>query len=155
MALGSAAVSTAVAVGVLSGGAAQAATSGGDGDPSGCASPVTYASTPIYGSRGSLAGVKLGELQLRWSWSCYANWSRVVLYGNTNRSSVTVEQVVQVEGRSTSESDFQVATFAQGATRWTPYLRVASSASVTCAQAWVSSDFGTQNFHTNGARVCA
>ena len=127
---------------------------GGNGDPQTCASPITVATAGIYGSRGNLIGKKIGELQLRWSWSCYGNWARVVLYGGNYPNSVTVEQVVSSEGRSAGANDV-VVPGGGGATAWTPYLRLANSQSTACVQVWASSDFGTLNFHTNGAKVCA
>lgn len=152
-----AAVTAILAVGtvILMGAApAQASDFGGDGNPAGCASPITVAVAPIYGSRAHLSGLKIGELQLRWSWSCHGNWSRVVLYGGMYSSPVTVEQIVESEGRRAGANDY-VSTGSAGTSAWSPYIRLANSQSTACAQAWLSSDFGTLNFHTNGARICA
>ncbi len=149
------AVAIAGLVAVVGATPAQASSFGGNGDPSGCANPINVATAPIYGSRGYLAGKKIGELQLRWSWSCYGNWSRVVMYGGMYSSPVTVEQIVESEGRRAGSTDFGVRTGTAGTTAWSPYLRLANSQSRACVQVWLSSDFGTLNFHTNGARVCA
>jgi hypothetical protein len=143
------------AVIVMGAAPAQASSFGGDGDPSGCSSPSTVATTSIYGSRGNLSGKKIGELQLRWSWSCYGNWSRVVMYGGMYSSPVTVEQIVESEGRRAGSTDDGVRTGSGGTSAWSPYIRLANSQSTACVQAWLSSDFDTLNFHTNGARVCA
>lgn len=134
---------------------AQASSFGGDGDPSGCASPITVATAGVYGSRGHLAGLQIGQLQLRWSWSCHGNWSRVIMYGGMYASPVTVEQTVESEGRRAGSTDFNVRTGSGGTSAWSPYLRLANSQSTACVQVWLSSDFDTLNFHTNGARVCA
>ncbi len=153
-----AAVTAILAVGtvILMGAApARASGYGGDGDPSGCSSPITVATAPIYGSRAHLAGLQIGEVQLRWSWSCHGNWSRVVMYGGMYSSPVTVEQIVESEGRRAGDTDFGVYTGSGGTSAWSPYLRLANSQSTACVQAWLSSDFDTLNFHTNGARVCA
>jgi len=127
---------------------------GGDGDSATCDSPFTVVSKPIYGSRGNLIGKKIAELQMRWSWSCHGNWSRVVLDGGNYPDMVTVEQVVESEGKNARSVD-SVTPGSGGATAWTRYVRLANSESYACVQAWLSSDFGTPNFHTNGARVCA
>lgn len=150
-------VSGAIAVGLvlMSATPAQASSFGGNGDPATCKNPVTVASTPIYASRSYLAGKQIGQLQIRWSWSCYGNWSRVVLYGGMYSSPVTVEQIVESEGRRAGSTDFSVRTGSAGTTAWTPYLRLANSRSTACVQVWLSSDFGTLNFHTNGARICS
>ncbi|NGY65354.1 hypothetical protein G7043_41320 [Lentzea sp. NEAU-D13] len=133
---------------------AQASDWGGDGDSATCDSPFTVVSTPIYGTRGNLIGKKIAELQMRWSWSCYGNWSRVVLDGGNYPDTVTVEQRVESEGKSAGALDW-VTPGSTGATAWIRYVRLANSQSPACVQAWLSSDFGTPNFHTNGARVCA
>ncbi|MEU4568967.1 hypothetical protein [Micromonospora sp. NPDC023956] len=99
--------------------------------------------------------MKIGELQLRWSWSCHGNWSRVLMYGGMYSSPVTVEQIVESEGRRAGSLDHEVRTGSGGTSAWSPYLRLVNSQSTACVQAWLSSDFGTLNFHTNGARVCA
>ncbi|WP_328996182.1 hypothetical protein OG394_16165 [Kribbella sp. NBC_01245] len=142
------------AVTLTSAAPAHASDWGGDGTPSGCSSPITVATASIYGSRGNLAGKKIGELQLRWSWSCHGNWSRVIMYGGMYSSPVTAEQNIQSEGRAAGATDF-VSTGSGGRSAWSPYIRLANSQSTACAQAWLSSDFGTLNFHTNGARICA
>jgi hypothetical protein len=139
---------------VTSAAPAHASTWGG-ADPSGCASPVTFATTPIYGSRGYLAGVQIGELQLRWSWSCYGNWARVLLWGGMYSSPVTVELRIEAEGRAAGSYETNIRTGSAGTSAWSPYFRVASSNSVACGYASLSSDFGTLNFHTNGAHICA
>lgn len=133
---------------------AQATDWGGDGDSAKCEQATTVVATPIYGSRGNLAGKKIAEVQLRWSPTCYGNWSRVVLDGNNYSDDVTVEQVVQSEGREARSVD-TVHPGSTGVTAWTKYLHLANSQSPACAQAWLSSNFGTLNYHTNGARVCA
>lgn len=127
---------------------------GGDGSPTNCSNAYTVKSKAIYGSRGALKGKVIGSVQLRWSWGCHGNWSRVVLYGGMYSNRVTVEQQVRSEGRAAGAND-SVVPGSAGASAWTPYLRLKNSASRACAQAWVSSDFGTLNFHTNGAEVCA
>jgi hypothetical protein len=66
----------------------------------------------------------------------------------------TVEQIVESEGKRAGATDW-VTPGSGGATAWTRYVRLANSESPACVQAWLSSDFGTLNFHTNGARVCA
>jgi hypothetical protein len=134
---------------------AQAADWGGNGNSANCANPITVASTPIYGSRGRTAGLVIGQLQLRWSWACHGNWSRVVLYGGMYSSPVTIEQRVESEGRSAGATEYGVRTGSAGTSAWTPYVWLANSQSTACAQVWLSSDFDTLNFHTNGARVCA
>ncbi|GAA3001721.1 hypothetical protein [Actinokineospora diospyrosa] len=149
------AVSVVGAVSLMGAAPAQASDWGGDGDSAGCASPITVATTAITGSRGKLAGKTIGELQLRWSWSCHGNWSRVVLYGGMYSTPVTVEQIVESEGRRAGSTDHNLRTGSGGTSAWTRYLRLANSQSRACAQAWLSSDFDTLNYHTNGARVCA
>lgn len=135
--------------------AAKAADWGGNGNPTACTDAYTVVQQPIYGVRGPTAGVLLGWVQLRWSNRCYANWSRVVLIGTgAYRNTVTVEQQITAEGRAAGATDW-VKPYPNGSTSWTPYLRLANSSSVACAQAWLSSDFGTLNFHTVGGRVCA
>ena len=133
---------------------AQAVDSGGDGNPANCANTTTVATAPIYGTRAHLAGLKIGELQLRWSWSCHGNWSRVVLYGGMYSNSVTVEQAVESEGRRASAYDTNVYTGSGGTSAWSPYIRLANSQSRACVRASLSSDFGTLNFHTNGTSFC-
>ena len=127
---------------------------GGDGDPTTCSSVSTVKTVPIYGSRGPTMGLQIGELQLRWSWGCYGNWSRVVLWGGMYTSSVTIEQSVSSEGRSANSADF-VYTGTGGTSAWTRYVHLANSSSTACVNATVSSDFGTPNFHTNGASFCS
>ena len=97
----------------------------------------------------------MGWVQLRWSNMCYANWSRVVLVGTgAYLNIVNVEQRITAEGRAAGAND-QVRPYPNGSITWTPYLRLANSSSYACAQAWLSSDFGTLNYHTNGGKVCA
>ena len=135
--------------------AAQAADWGGDGNPTSCSGGYTVASQTIYGSRGSLNGVAIGQLELRWSWACHANWGRVVLYGGMGYSDpVTIEQSISSEGRSAGANDYLTVP-SGGTSAWTPYLRLANSSSTACVTAHVSSNFGTLNFHTNGASFCA
>jgi hypothetical protein len=141
--------------GLASAAPAQAADWGGNGDPSSCTDAQIAASKPIYGTRGPTAGKVIGQLQLRWSWACHGNWSRVVLYGGMYTSPVTIEQRIEAEGRSAGANDYNVRTGTAGTSAWTPYLRLSNSQSTACAQVWLSSDFGTLNYHTNGARVCA
>jgi hypothetical protein len=149
-------VATVAAVVGISGAApAQAADYGGNGDPSACAKAYTVKSAPIYGSRGTTAGKVIGWLELRWSSACYGNWSRVVLYGGLYSSPVSVEQRIEAEGRAAGSNDFLGRIPTSGTSAWTPYLRLANSQSTACVQAWVSSDFNTRNYHTNGARLCA
>jgi hypothetical protein len=132
---------------------AQATDTGGDGSPTGCAGAYTVASAPIYGQRGSTAGQVIGQLELRWSTSCYGNWARVVLYGGLYSSPVNVEQFVSAEGRTASANDtFYVP--AGGTTAWTPYLRLANSQSTACVQVSVSSDFDTLNYNSVGTSFC-
>jgi hypothetical protein len=132
---------------------AQASDLGGNGSPTGCAGAYTVASKTIYGSRGITAGKPIGQLELRWSSSCYGNWARVVLYGGLYSSPVNVEQFVSAEGRTASANDtFRVPS--GGTTAWTPYVRLQNSRSQACVTAHVSSDFGTLNYHTNGASFC-
>ena len=145
-----------VAAGVLVGVAApaQAADWGGDGNPGvSCSGGYTVASAPIYGSRGHLNGVEIGQLELRWAWSCGGNWSRVVLYGGMYSDQVTIEQSIYSEGRSAGADDF-VYVPSSGTSAWSPYLHLANSSSTACVTATVSSNFGTLNFHTNGASFC-
>ncbi len=128
---------------------------GGNGNPAtSCPNGYTVKSAPLVGTRGPTAGKVIGHVQLRWSWACGGNWSRVVLYGGMYTNSVTVEQIVESEGRRAGAYD-RVTPGSSGTSAWTPYLRLANSQSRACAQAWASSDFGTLNFHTVGARVCA
>ena len=134
---------------------ASAADWGGDGNPAaGCNNGFVVKSVPLVGQRGPTAGKVIGNVELRWSWACGGNWSRVVLYGGMYPNTVTVEQVVESEGRRAGAND-RVTPGSLGASSWTPFLRLANSQSTACAQAWVSSNFGTLNFHTVGARVCA
>jgi len=127
---------------------------GGNGSPTVCTDGYTVAQQPIYGTRGPTKGVLLGWVQLRWSNMCYANWSRVVLIGTgAYRDAVTVEQQIRAEGRAAGANDL-VRPYPNGSITWTPYLRLANSASYACAQAWLSSNFGTLNYHTNGGQVC-
>ncbi|WP_395640029.1 hypothetical protein [Pseudolysinimonas sp.] len=148
-------VALGVALPLMSASAAQATDWGGDGNPTGCSSPYTVASQTIYGSRGSLNGVAIGQLELRWSWGCYANWSRVVLYGGMGYSDpVTIRQEVYAEGRSAISEDV-VTVPAGGTSAWTRYLHLANSSSTACVSGSVSSNFGTLNFHTNGTSFCA
>ena len=134
---------------------AHAAGWGGDGDPQGCAGAYTARSAPIYGTRGATKGVKIGEVQLRWSTPCYAAWSKVVLYGNTFHSPATVEQRIESEGRRAGVTDSNLYPWYVGTSTWTPYLRLRDYRSLACAYASVSSDFDTVSYHTNGAHVCA
>jgi hypothetical protein len=133
---------------------AQAADWGGNGSPTACTDAYTVNQSPIYGVRGPTAGVLLGWAQLRWSNMCNANWSRVVLIGTgAYRNTVTVEQQINSEGRAAGATDW-VKPYPNGAITWTPYLRLANRNSVACARAWLSSDFGTLNFHTVGGQIC-
>lgn len=141
--------------GLASAAPAQAADYGGNGDPSTCANAYTVKSAPIYGSRGTTNGKVIGWLELRWSSACYGNWSRVVLYGGLYSSPVSVEQRIEAEGRAAGSNDFLGRIPSGGTSAWTPYLRLANSQSTACVYAWVSSDFNTLNYHTNGARLCA
>ncbi len=138
----------------LSSALARAEDQGGDGDATTCVEPYAVASRPIVGERGSTAGKVIGNLELRWSWSCHANWSRVVLYGGMYSSPVTVEQEINAEGRVSRSGDYNVRTGASGTAAWTRYLRLSKSESTACVSAHVSSDFGTLNFHTVGANFC-
>lgn len=126
---------------------------GGDGDPSSCKDPYTVASTPLYGERGPTRGEIIGHLELRWSNECHANWSRVILYGGMYSDPVTIEQNIQAEGKAAGATDF-VEIEKPGTSAHTPMLILNNSKSAACVQAWVSSDFGTPNFHTVGARFC-
>lgn len=128
---------------------------GGDGNPNvSCPGGYTVKAANIYGTRGVTKGKIIGQVQLRWSSTCRGQWSRVVLYGGLYTNYVTIEQIVQSEGRTAGAND-RVLHGTAGNSTWTPYLRLADSRSRACAQAWVSSDFGTLNFHTNGAQVCS
>lgn len=126
---------------------------GGDGSPSSCKDPYTVASTPLYGERGPTRGEIIGHLELRWSNECHANWSRVILYGGMYSDPVTVEQNIWAEGRAAGDTDF-IEIGKSGTSAHTPMLTLRDSRSAACIQAWVSSDFGTPNFHTVGARFC-
>lgn len=126
---------------------------GGDGDPSSCKDPYTVASTPLYGKRGPTRGEIIGHLELRWSNECHANWSRVILYGGMYSDPVTIEQNIQAETKAAGAMDF-VKIGKPGTSAHTPMLILNDSKSAACVQAWVSSDFGTPNFHTVGARFC-
>lgn len=148
------AIAMVVATSVIAASPAQASDWGGDGDSATCSGAFTVVSTPIYGTRGNLIGKKIAELQMRWSWSCHGNWSRVVIDGGNYPNPVTVEQIVESEGKRAGALDF-VTPGNTGSIAWTRYVRLANSQSTACVQAWLSSDFGTPNFHTNGARVCA
>jgi hypothetical protein len=149
------AVAAVLAVGGLAAAApAQAADWGGNGDPSACTNAYTVKSVPIYGSRGITQGKVIGWLELRWSSSCYANWARVLLSGGLYSSPVAVEQSVRAEGRGAGANDNLGRLPAGGTSAWTPYLRLADSRSTACVSASVSSDFGTLNYHTNGASFC-
>jgi hypothetical protein len=148
-------VAAVLAVGGLAAAApAQAADWGGNGDPSACTNAYTVKSVPIYGSRGTTQGKVIGWLELRWSSSCYANWARVLLSGGLYSSPVAVEQSVRAEGRGAGANDNLGRLPAGGTSAWTPYLRLADSRSTACVSASVSSDFGTLNYHTNGASFC-
>ncbi|MCM0621781.1 hypothetical protein [Nocardioides bruguierae] len=135
---------------------ASAADFGGNGNPAtSCSNAYTVKSAPLVGSRGPTRGKVVGVLQLRWSWTCHGNWSRVVLYGNSGYSdTVNVEQIVESEGRRAGANDW-IRPGSSGASSWTPFIRLANSQSTACVQAWASSDFNTLNYHTIGARVCA
>jgi hypothetical protein len=133
---------------------ANATDTGGNGSPSGCAGAYTVKSATIYGSRGTTAGKPIGQVQMRWSQSCYGNWTRVVLYGGLYKSPVNIVEEIDSEGRSAMADD-TVKMTASGVTAWTPLLKLAHSQSAACSYATVSSDFGTLNYHTNGASVCA
>jgi hypothetical protein len=133
---------------------AQADDQGGDGDPRGCTDAYVAASRPINGERGPTSGKVIGQLELRYSASCQANWSRVVLYGGMYSSPVTVEQEVTAEGRDARSSDFNLRTGSSGVASWTRYLRLNNPQSQACVRTSVSSDFGTLNFHTVGADFC-
>lgn len=135
--------------------AASSSYQGGDGDPSGCANAYTVASAPIHGKRGVTAGRQIGVLELRYSAACRANWSRVVLYRQSFASPVTIQQDLNTEGRWTTTSDFGLSVQSGSVTAWGRYIRLRNVNSKACVQAWVSSDFGTLNYHTVGASVCA
>lgn len=150
-----AAVSLAMTLAVTLGSAhARADDRGGDGDPRNCANAYAVASRPITGSRGPTNGKVIGQLELRYSASCQANWSRVVLYGRMYSTPVTIEQEINSEGRSAQSSDFNLRTGTNGVSSWTRYLRLNNPQSRACVRTSVSSDFGTLNFHTNGANFC-
>lgn len=134
--------------------AAQAVDSGGNGNPTSCAGAYTVKSAPIYGTRGVTKGKLIGWLELRWSASCKGNWARVVLIGGLYNSPVNVSQFVSSEGRTASANDtFRVPR--GGTSAWTPFVRLNNPASTACVEAYVSSDFGTLNYHTVGARFCS
>ncbi|MEU4396838.1 hypothetical protein [Kribbella sp. NPDC023855] len=65
---------------------------GGDGWPTdpACSNVTTVKTTP-----SPTMGKQIGEPQLRWSWGCYRNWSRVLLWGNmyTSAPAGTVSEV--------------------------------------------------------------
>ena len=144
-----------IAASMVAASPAQATDWYGDGDPSGCANPYTVKSAPIYGTRGPTAGQLIGYVEIRWSWSCYANWTRVIVLGSRSYSNtVTVEEGIRAEGRSAISVD-NVRPGTAGTSAWTRYLRLRDSGSPACAYASLSSDFGTLNFHTVGASVCA
>jgi hypothetical protein len=144
----------AAATTLVTAGPAHASDWGGDGDPTTCSNVITVKTAPIYGSRGPTAGKQIGELQLRWSWGCSGNWSRVVLWGGMYSSQVTVEQSVSAEGRSAGATNY-VYTGSGGTSAWTPYVRLANSSSTACVSATLSSDFDTLVFHSNGASFCS
>jgi hypothetical protein len=135
--------------------AASSSYQGGDGDPSGCANAYTVKSAPIYGERGVTAGRQIGVLELRYSAACRANWSRVVLYRQSFSSPVLITQDLNTEGRWTTTSDFGLSVQNSGVTAWGRYVRLKNVNSTACVQTWISSDFGTLNYHTVGARLCA
>ncbi|ALE05558.1 hypothetical protein AL755_08785 [Arthrobacter sp. ERGS1:01] len=151
----------AASFGVLSAVPAQAASStsfGGNGDPSGYSNAMTVESVKsvgIYGQRGVTMGKEIGKLEIRWSLGCYGNWARVVLYSQSFPSPVTIEQTIAAEGRQAGSTAFGVSIRNTTASAWTPYLRLANSQSTACANAWLSSDFGTPNIHTVRAGLCA
>lgn len=128
---------------------------GGDGDPSGCTNAYTVKSAPIYGQRGVTAGQKIGVLELRYSSTCRANWSRVVLYQQSFSSPILIQQDLNTEGRWTTTSDYGLSVRYGSVTAWGRYIRLQNVNSGACVQTWVSSNFGTLNYHTVGARVCA
>lgn len=127
---------------------------GGDGDPRSCANAYVAASRPIVGSRGPTAGKVIGQLELRYSAVCQANWSRVVLFGRMYPSPVTIEQEIKAEGRTALSTDFNLRNGDGGVASWSRYIRLNNPQSQACVRASVSSDFGTLNFHTNGASYC-
>lgn len=137
--------------------AASSTYQGGDGDPSGCASAYTVKSAPIYGQRGITAGKQIGVLELRYSAACRANWSRVTLYQQNFSGSnpILIQQDLNTEGRWTTSSDYDLSVRNGSVTAWGRYIRLNNVNSTACAQTWVSSNFGTLNYHTVGARVCA
>jgi hypothetical protein len=145
----------AVVIALATAAPAQATDNGGDGNAqTDCSNGYTVAAATIYGSRGSTAGQPIGQVQLRWSYACGGNWSRVVLYGGLYSTPVNIQQEVDAEGRS-AISDDTVSVPSGGTTAWTRYLRLANTQSTACAYVWLSGDFGTMNYHTNGAHVCA
>lgn len=127
---------------------------GGDGDPRSCAGAYVAASRPIMGSRGPTAGKVIGQLELRYSPACQANWSRVVLYGRMYSTPVNIEQEIKAEGRAALSTDFNLRTGDAGVSSWSRYIRLNNPQSQACVRTSVSSDFGTLNFHTNGASEC-
>lgn len=128
---------------------------GGDGDPSGCANAYTVRSAPIYGQRGVTAGLQIGVLELRYSSACRANWSRVVLYQQSFSSPILIQQDLNTEGRWTTSSDYDLSVRNGSVTAWGRYITLNNVNSTACVQTWISSDFGTLNYHTVGAQVCA
>lgn len=160
------AITTAVTVGVTAivltvvgvaapASAASTTTQGGDGDPSGCAQAYTVRSAPIYGQRGVTKGKQIGVLDLRYSAACQANWSRVTLYQQNFTSPVLVQQDLNTEGKWTTTSTFGISLQGGAATAYGRYIRLANVNSQACVQTWISSDFGTLNYHTVGAQLCA
>lgn len=128
---------------------------GGDGSPAGCANAYTVKSAPIFGERGITKGKQIGVLELRYSSSCQANWSRVSLYRQSFSSPILIQQDLNTEGRwtTTSDSGLSVRDGAVGA--YGRYIRLRNVNSTACVQTYVSSDFGTLNYHTVGASLCS
>ncbi|MFH8252825.1 DUF2690 domain-containing protein [Microbacterium sp. B2969] len=135
--------------------AASTSYQGGDGDPSTCTNAYTVKSAPIYGQRGVTAGKQIGVLELRYSSGCRANWSRVTLYQQSFTSPILIQQDLNTEGRWTTTSDYGLSVRYNPVTKWGRYIRLQNVNSTACVQTWISSDFGTLNYHTVGARVCA
>ena len=121
--------------------AASSSYQGGDGDPSGCANAYTVRSVPIYGQRGVTAGRQIGVLELRYSASCRANWSRVVLYQQTfsSPSPILIRQDLNTEGRWTTTSDFGLSVQNGAVSAWGRYIRLKNVNSTACVQTWISS----------------
>lgn len=71
---------------ILTAGPSVASDWGGIALPNNCSDAATIKTVAV----NDWLGRKIGSLDIRWSYNCYANWARVTMYGNWQRIAVSI-----------------------------------------------------------------